>query len=52
MPSPDLYFDTIVAFQPSAALKSAIDLELFTTIGDRSQTATEIAAAIGVPSEA
>ena len=48
-PSPDLYFDTIFAFQRSAALKAAIELELFTTIGDGAGTAAAIATARGVP---
>jgi ubiquinone/menaquinone biosynthesis C-methylase UbiE len=41
-PTPDLYFDTIFAFQRSAALKAAIDVELFTAIGDGAGTAAEI----------
>ena len=49
MPSPDLYFDTIFAFQRSAALKSAIDLEVFTAIGDGARTVKEIAKACRVP---
>src|SRR5438093_7642306 len=47
MPSPDLYFDTIFAFQRSAALKSAIELDVFTVIGDGARTAKEIANACG-----
>lgn len=49
MPSPELFLDTIFAFQKSAALKSAIDLELFTVIAEGASTAGEIAAACGVP---
>lgn len=49
MPSPELYFDTIFAFQRSAALKSAIDLEVFTAIGDGAWTVTDTAKAGGVP---
>ena len=49
MPSPELYFDTIFAFQRSAALKSAIELEVFTAIGDGARTVKEIANACGVP---
>ena len=30
--SPDLYFDTIFAYQRAGALKSALDLNLFTAI--------------------
>jgi len=47
MPSPDLYFDTIFAFQRSAALKAAIELEVFTAIGDGARTVKEIAKACG-----
>ena len=34
MPSADIIFDTLFAYQKSAALKTAIDLELFTAIDD------------------
>jgi 2-polyprenyl-3-methyl-5-hydroxy-6-metoxy-1,4-benzoquinol methylase len=47
MPTPDLYFDTIWGFQKSAALKTAIDLELFTAIDKGARTVSEIAAASG-----
>ncbi len=30
MPSPDLFFETMNAYQRTAALKAAIDLDLFT----------------------
>ena len=42
-PSPQLFFETINAFQKSAALKAAIDLGLFTAIGNKSATAAELA---------
>jgi SAM-dependent methyltransferase len=42
-PSPQLFFDTINAFHKTAALKAAIDLGLFTAIGDAPATATEVA---------
>ncbi len=42
-PSPQLFFETINAFQKSAALKAAIDLGLFTAIGSTAATAAEIA---------
>src|SRR5882757_2089424 len=42
-PSPDLFFDTITAYQKTAALKAAIDLNLFTVIADGPLTAAEIA---------
>jgi precorrin-6B methylase 2 len=41
--SPQLFFETINAFQKSAALKAAIDLALFTAIGGTPATAAEIA---------
>jgi len=43
-PSPQLYFDTINAFQKTAALKAAIELGLFAAIGAAPATAAEIAA--------
>jgi precorrin-6B methylase 2 len=43
VPSPQLFFETINAFQKSAALKAAIDLGLFTAIGNESATAAELA---------
>ncbi len=42
-PSPQLFFETINAFQKSAALKAAIDLGLFTAISGKPATAAEIA---------
>lgn len=42
-PSPALFFDTINAFQKSAALKAAIDLDLFTAIGNEQLAAAEVA---------
>ncbi|MBI3450169.1 MAG: class I SAM-dependent methyltransferase [Acidobacteria bacterium] len=44
-PSPQLFFDTITAYQTTAALKGAMDLDLFTAIGDEAMTAAEAAAA-------
>ncbi|HZE88000.1 MAG TPA: class I SAM-dependent methyltransferase [Verrucomicrobiae bacterium] len=44
-PSPQNFFDTITAYQTTAALKGAIDLDLFTSIGDEAMTAAEAAAA-------
>jgi SAM-dependent methyltransferase len=43
MPSADIVFDTLFAYQRSAALKAAIDLELFTVIDDGARTAAAIA---------
>lgn len=42
-PSPDLFFNTLTAYQRTAALKAAIDLSLFTAIDNGSATALEIA---------
>ncbi len=42
-PSPQLFFETINAFQKSAALKAAIDLGLFTAMGNEPATAAELA---------
>ena len=41
-PSPEIVFDTLFAYQRSAALKSAIDLELFTAIDDGARTVAAI----------
>lgn len=48
-PSPELYFETIWAHQRSAALKSALDLDVFTAIADGGHTVREIADARAVP---
>jgi 2-polyprenyl-3-methyl-5-hydroxy-6-metoxy-1,4-benzoquinol methylase len=42
-PSPQLFFDTINAFQKSGALKAALELGIFTVIGPTPSTAAEIA---------
>ena len=42
-PSPDLFFDTMNAYQRTAALKTAIELDLFSAVGDGA-TAKELAA--------
>ena len=42
-PNPGLFFETINAYQQTAALKAGIDLELFTAIGEGSKTPPEIA---------
>ncbi len=44
-PTPDLFFDTMQAYQRTAALRAAIDLSLFTAIGDGASTVPAIAAA-------
>jgi ubiquinone/menaquinone biosynthesis C-methylase UbiE len=42
-PSPQLFFQTINAYQRTEALKAAIELEVFTAIGEGNATAPEIA---------
>ena len=37
-PSPELFFDTVQAYQRTAALRAAIDLDLFTAIADGAHT--------------
>src|SRR5688572_8919454 len=46
-PSPALLFDTLSAYQNSAALKAAIELGIFTTIAEGRKTAVDIAARAG-----
>src|SRR5882724_13077168 len=43
-PSPQLFFDTAQAYQRTAALRAAVELDLFTTIGDGAETVPAIAA--------
>ena len=42
-PSPELFFRTAAAYQQTAALKGAVELDLFTVIGQGKRTAGEIA---------
>ena len=44
-PSPDLFFDTLTAYQKTAALKAAVDLNLFTSLADAPATAAQVAKA-------
>ena len=46
-PSPVLFFDTLVAYQDTAALKAALELGLFTAIGPSPTTAAELATKCG-----
>jgi ubiquinone/menaquinone biosynthesis C-methylase UbiE len=46
-PSPVLFFDTPVAYQNTAALKAALELKLFTAIGQAKLTSAELAARCG-----
>ncbi len=45
--TPQLFFDTITAFQRSAAIKSAVELDVFTRIAEGGKTARTIAEACG-----
>jgi ubiquinone/menaquinone biosynthesis C-methylase UbiE len=42
-PSPILFFETVNAYQRTAAIKAAIELDLFTAIGEGKQNASELA---------
>ena len=42
-PTPQLFWETITGFQRSAAIKSAIELDIFTRIGEGNNTAQKIA---------
>ena len=42
-PSPQLFFQTVNAYQRTEGLKAAIELEVFTAIGEGNTTASEIA---------
>ena len=42
-PSPELFFETVNAYQRTAALKSALELDVFTAIGDGATTAAAVA---------
>src|ERR1035437_5663728 len=47
MPSPGRIFQTFNAYQQSAAFRAAIDLEVFTIVGDGQTTAEQIAERAG-----
>src|SRR5215216_3468469 len=42
-PSPELFFQTVNAHQRTEALKAAIELEVFTAIGEGNSTAAQLA---------
>lgn len=44
-PSPQLFWETITAFQRSAAIKAAVELDVFTKIGEGNKTTSAIAEA-------
>ncbi|HUS12883.1 MAG TPA: class I SAM-dependent methyltransferase [Pyrinomonadaceae bacterium] len=46
-PSPQLFFQTINAYQQTEALKAAIELETFTAVGEGNQSAADIAKRCG-----
>jgi ubiquinone/menaquinone biosynthesis C-methylase UbiE len=46
-PSPNLLFETLNSYQKTAALKAAIELDLFSAIGDGVSTSAELAARVG-----
>ncbi len=48
-PSPALFFDSATAFQRTAALKAAVELDLFSAIGTAGGTAAEVALKLGTP---
>lgn len=43
-PSPELFFQTVNAYQRPAAIKAAVELDLFTALGEGQKTAQELAA--------
>jgi SAM-dependent methyltransferase len=47
-PSPELIFETLNAYQRTNALRGAIELDLFTTIGEGAATAADLAAKLKV----
>ncbi len=47
MPSPELFFDTVNAYQRTAALKAAIELDIFTAIAAGEDTPQALAARCG-----
>jgi predicted nicotinamide N-methyase len=46
-PSPILFFDTVNAYQRSAAIKAGIELDVFTAIGEGNRTAQSLAQRCG-----
>jgi hypothetical protein len=46
-PSPQLFFETVNSYQRTEALKAAIELEVFTAIGEGKSTAAELAERCG-----
>ena len=48
-PSPAIFYETAMAFQRTAALKAAVELDLFTAIGSNQATAAEVASKLETP---
>jgi ubiquinone/menaquinone biosynthesis C-methylase UbiE len=46
-PTPQLFWQTMTAFQNSAALKTAVELDVFTKVADGNKTAADIGEACG-----
>ena len=46
-PSPEVIFDTLFAYQRSAALKAALDIDLFSAIDEGANTAAAAAGRCG-----
>lgn len=46
-PTPALFFDAVVGYQKTAALKAAVELDIFTAIAEGSTTADELARRCG-----
>ena len=46
-PSPELFFDTLIAYQRTAAIRAAVELEIFTAIAEGNTRASEIAERCG-----
>src|SRR5207247_11370507 len=47
MPTPDVFFDAAFAYQRTAALKSAVELDVFTAIGEGADTVAALAKRCG-----
>ena len=43
-PSPELFFDTVNAYQRTAVIKAAVELDVFTALGEGLKTSQELAA--------
>ena len=47
-PSPELFFQTVNSYQRTAAVKAAVELDIFSAIGEGHATPGEMAASRGV----